>query len=410
MKYLIKMRFLPLLLAPLLVVMMVAPATLMAYGPTVDLLSTSQFAVLAGTSITSDGTAVIINGGAANGNVGTPGTFAWLGPVTMDGGTQISGTVATTAMTDLVTVYNDAAGRTPTETFSGADSLTGRILTTGVYAFTSGATDLSGTLTLDAQGDPNAVFIFQAGSTLITGPGSSVNLINGARFCRVFWVVPSSATLGSGSTFVGHIFATASITAGSGATVQGQLLAQTSVFLFGNTITNGICATTSGILTIFKVDSSGNPIVASTPALSTGFNIYTSAADVGVNPPYQEGSTIADTNFFRVSLPNGTYYVTEKSAPAGYSIDSTVRTVTMSGGDASLTFVNGPTGGGASKTITAETTAAETITAETTVTTTVTGGQIPITATPWYNVLIAGAALILIGAVGLLIIRKKIYV
>ena len=406
MKTLYKMRYLPLLIVPLLVVMMVLPATLVAYGPTVDLLNTSSFAVLA-TSVTRGEGTTIINGGAASGNVGYTGTITGTGPLTMDGGAEITGSAATTAMTDLVeTVYLDAMSRTPTTVLPGTNALGGnKTLTSGVYSFTGGAYDLGAgeTLTLDAEGDPNAVFIFKSDATLITSEGSTVRVINGGRFCRVFWAVPSSATLATNSVFVGHIFAMASITAMNGATVEGQLLAQTAVTLDRNTITNGPCdtiAAAGGILTIYKVDSSGNPIVASTPALSAAFNIYTNSADVGANPPYQAGSTIQDTNFFRVSLPNGTYYVAENSAPEGYNRDSTVRTVTMSGGDATLTFTNGSTGAAIEEEVTATTTP------PVTVTTTVTSGQIPKTYTPWYNVLITGAALILIGAVGWWITRK----
>ena len=115
-------------------------------------------------------------------------------------------------------------------------------MTTGVY---TSATSISvtGILTLDAENDPDAVFIFQAGSTLTTASGSEIRLINGARFCRVFWQVGSSATLGTGSIFKGHILAMESITATNGTVIQGQLLARTgAVTLDTNTITNGICA------------------------------------------------------------------------------------------------------------------------------------------------------------------------
>lgn len=82
-------------------------------------------------------------------------------------------------------------------------------------------------------------------STLITASGSSVNLLNSTRFCRTFWKVGSSATLGTNSHFVGHILAMESITANTGATVQGQLMARNgAVTLDNNTITNGICETT----------------------------------------------------------------------------------------------------------------------------------------------------------------------
>ncbi len=97
---------------------------------------------------------------------------------------------------------------------------------------------------LDAENDPNAVFVFQMESTLITASASNIELRNGARFCRIFWQVGSSATLGTYSNFVGHIFALTSISAQTGATIQGQLMARNgSVTLDSNVITNGFCAT-----------------------------------------------------------------------------------------------------------------------------------------------------------------------
>ena len=113
--------------------------------------------------------------------------------------------------------------------------LGGQKLKPGVYS--GGALKLTGTLTLDAGGDANAVFIFKAASTLITGPGSRVNLINGASSCNVFWQVTSSATLGAGSTFRGTILALTDINLNAGATVDGRVLAQTGqVTLITDTI------------------------------------------------------------------------------------------------------------------------------------------------------------------------------
>jgi LPXTG-motif cell wall-anchored protein len=401
------MRYLPLLLVPLLVVMMVFPGTLMAYGPTVDLLTTSNFAVLASSTITNVPTTNISGDAGVNIGINTAGSID--GGIVLNGvgTTHVNDAVAIQAQTDLVTVYNDAAGRTNTAIVPV--ELGGTTLTSGVYS-SGGVLQITGTLTLDAQGDPNAVFIFKSTATLETAVGSSVNLINGARYCRVFWVVPSSATLGANSTFVGHIFAMTSITANSGATIQGQLLARTgAVTLSANNILNGVCPTYSGgILTIYKVDSAGNPIVATTPALSAAFNIYTNSADVGVNPPFQAGSTIQDTNFFNVSLPNGTYYVAEKTAPEGYSIDTNVQGVTITGADKTLTFTNGSSGGSVSSGAANTTVGTSTTTTPTTVTSTVTGGQLPKTSTSWYNILFAGIVITLIGgAASLWIIQRK---
>ncbi len=101
----------------------------------------------------------------------------------------------------------------------------------------------AGSVILDAQGNPNAVFIFQIGSTLITGSNTTVQLINGAQACNVFWQVGSSATLGTGTRFVGTVMAAETITANTAATIHGRLLARTAaVNLDTNTITQANCA------------------------------------------------------------------------------------------------------------------------------------------------------------------------
>ena len=152
--------------------------------------------------------------------------------------------VAAGAQSDLTTAYNDAAGRSPTANvpaFIGA----GQTLAPGVYKASS-SLDVGGSLTLDAHGDPNAVFIFQAPSTLITDSASSVILTNGAQACNVFWQVGSSATLGTSSAFAGTILALTSITVETGDTIAGRALARNgAVTLDDDTITVPSCAITT---------------------------------------------------------------------------------------------------------------------------------------------------------------------
>lgn len=243
MKKRVHARRVSLALGLLLVGMMVLPAIAMAAQAPVGLGTTKNFAVLAGTTVTNTGPTTI--NGNAGGDVGVaPGSAFVSTGVTMSGVSHLADAVALQAQNDLVTAYNDAAGRTPFTTIPV--ELGGTTLKPGVYVTDTGALGLTGTLTLDAEGDPNAVFIFKSASTLITASGSSINLINGARYCRVFWQVTSSATLGSNSHFVGHIFALTDIHAQTGATIQGQLLARNGeVTLDSNTITNGLCATVS---------------------------------------------------------------------------------------------------------------------------------------------------------------------
>jgi type VI secretion system secreted protein VgrG len=150
-------------------------------------------------------------------------------------GTQhVADAVAVQAQTDLTTAFDDAAGRTPA--IGVPADIGGLVLVSGVYN-TAAAMGLTGAVTLDGQGDPNAVFIFQAGSTLTTASSSTVNLINGASPANVFWQVGSSATLGTNTTFVGTVLALTSITVQTGTTVSGRVLARNgAVTLDTNTI------------------------------------------------------------------------------------------------------------------------------------------------------------------------------
>jgi subtilisin family serine protease len=203
----------------------------------VDLGTAAGYAVLAGSTVTSTGPTTV------TGNLGlSPGTsVTGFPPGLLTGGVQnVANPAAVQAKADLVAAYDEAAGQTPA-TPVVASTLGGLTLTPGVYS--GGALDLTGTLTLDAQGDSGAVFVFQAASTLITASASQVKLVNGASPCNVFWKVGSSATLGTTTSFKGSILALASITANTGATVDGRLLALTAaVTLDSNTIDASACS------------------------------------------------------------------------------------------------------------------------------------------------------------------------
>ena len=202
----------------------------------VPLGTAEPFAVLAGSTVTNTGPTVI------NGELGlSPGTsVTGFPPGTVNGSQHVTDATAAQAQTDLTTAYNNAAGQAPSGTVSA--DLGGQRLTPGVYRSAS-SLGLTGALTLDAQGDANAVFIFQAGSTLTTASASSVNLVNGTQACNVFWQVGSSATLGTASSFRGSILALTSITVTTGATVDGRVLARNgAVTLDTNTITRSRCA------------------------------------------------------------------------------------------------------------------------------------------------------------------------
>lgn len=201
----------------------------------VDLGSAATFSVLAGSTVTNTGPTTMF------GDLGLdPGSAITGAPYAL-GATHINDAVALSAQDSLATSWTDAAGR-PATTLATAD-LSGQTFTPGAYNASSSLLFSAGDVTLNAEGDPNAVFIFQVGNSITTGSATTVLLINGAQPCNVFWEVGASATLGSNSRFAGTVMALTTITAQTGVTLDGRLLARNgAVNLDTNTITTSACA------------------------------------------------------------------------------------------------------------------------------------------------------------------------
>jgi hypothetical protein len=237
-----------------------------------------DFAVLGASTVTSAGVS------ALTGNLGvSPGTaMTGFPPGTVTGATHSADPAAKKAQADVGLAYADATGRTAAPTPA---ALGGRTLTRGVYKSASFA--ITGDLTLDAQEDPAAVFIFQAGSTLVTAASSHVKLVNGAQACNVFWEVGSSATLGASSTFAGNILALTSISMGAGVAMEGRALAHNAAVTLDNDsvaaahcLPGAIPAPTNAVLTpatgIASQSVSGSTIFYN-PSQSGSFTVDSSA-------------------------------------------------------------------------------------------------------------------------------------
>jgi hypothetical protein len=215
-------------------------------------LGTAQgYSVLAGQTVTNTGASFLpANVGVSPGSAITGFPPGILGASAVQ---HAADAAALQAQSDLTTAYNSAAGRASSANVGAAIGV--QTLVGGVYTASS-ALDLTGALTLNGQGNPNTVFIFQVGSALTVDTGASILMVNGAQACNVFWQVGSSAALNTGSNFVGTIMALTSISADTGRTIQGRALARNgSVTLNDNVFTAPVCAA---------------PVVASSaPATST---------------------------------------------------------------------------------------------------------------------------------------------
>jgi hypothetical protein len=213
-----------------------------AYANSISLGTAGSYAVLAGSSVINTGSSVL------TGNLGVSPGSAVTGfpPGIVNGTINKANGPAAQAQSDLTAAYITAAGLTPTGTLTGKD-LGGMTLTPGVYFFATSA-QLTGTLTLNTLGNPNAVFVFQIGSTLTTASNSAVVFANSLTDKNVFWQVGSSATLGTTTAFAGNILALTSITLNNGASINcGSALARNGTVTLNNNVITSCGAPTTTV-------------------------------------------------------------------------------------------------------------------------------------------------------------------
>jgi type VI secretion system secreted protein VgrG len=415
------LRRLGLLLAIGCAALLHRPTGVLAVGTAPSLGTADSFAVLANSAITNTGSTVVngdlgIHAGSASSVTGFP-------PGVVNGAEHFGDAVAeqaqvdaTAAFTALTTQMCDFGPFAPMD-------LVGETLTPGVYCYSSSVSN-TGVLTLDAEGDPDAVWIFNIGSTLITGSGSTVVFINGGQACNVFWAVGSSATLATSSQIAGTIIAASDISLTTGAIVDGRVLARGvsadgAVTMDSNTVTIAEClqivtptATSTATATATSTDTptatpTDTPTATptDTPTATptdtpTATPTDTPTATPTNTPTNTPTGTLADTP---TGTPTGTATATLTSTPAATPTDTPSETPTGTPTDTptvtpTVTATNTPT---ATPTITPTNTptATPTNTPAVSATATRTRPPIPVVATPS-----SGAGLLLISGLALSIL------
>jgi Ice-binding-like len=307
----------------------------LAFAQTAPTLGTvAPYAVLGASTVTNTGPSVI------TGDLGvSPGTAVTGFPPGLVAGGSIhaADAQAQQAQTDATNAYGVLAGEACNTTYGVPTDLGGQTLVPGVYCFSSSAA-LTGALTLNAGGNPDAVFIFKVASTLITASDSSVVLINGAQACKVFWQVGSSATLGTGTSFIGTVIARQSVTVDTNATLSGRALALNgAVTLDDNVISFPSCAETTKAPPVVSESFSQPTIVAG----------GTSTLTLTVSNPNSSAATTSSP--FVDTMPTGVVLAGSPTSSGG--------TATGTTGGSTVTF-NGTIPANGSVTITAVVTAA----------------------------------------------------
>jgi hypothetical protein len=228
----------------------------------VGLGTADNFAILAGSAITVTGPTTVV------GDIGVFPTITYTGAASVSQtGTYHAGDAVTqTAKTDLVASYLAAAGQTPFTTVTAAIAAT--TVVPGVYQSGS-SLSFAGNVILDAGGNPNAVFVFQSASTVVTASGTNITIINGGQACNVFYAVGSSATLGTGTHLVGNVIALTSITDNGGSVVNGRLLARNgAVTLNNSSVSKATCAAvvaTPSPTPVVTPSPSPTPVISASP-------------------------------------------------------------------------------------------------------------------------------------------------
>jgi len=216
---------------------------LIASGPSfVNLRSVARFAIISGVGVSNDAGASVINNmdvgiypGARSSITGFPPAIVVNGNLYAADDGAATAAMLKQAKLDLVTAYLFAEASTAMAPQTVSGNQGGKTLAPGIYKSTSTLSVDGSDLTLDAQGNPDAYWIFQIASSFKTTTGGNIKLIGGAQAKNVFWQTGSSATIGTYTTFNGSILALQSITMDPYSVATGRMLARNGAVVMTST-------------------------------------------------------------------------------------------------------------------------------------------------------------------------------
>jgi hypothetical protein len=279
------------------------------------------YSVLAVTSVVNTGATTL------SGDLGVSpgGSVSGFPPGTVSGEVHLGDTAAVAAQTDLLTAIGDASGRAPHSELSG--DLGGRTFHAGVRHSTT-ALALTGTVTLDGENDPDAVFIFQADAAFDTAASSVVNLVNGAQAGNVFWVVQGAAGTGASTLFAGTIMARGAVSLGAGTELIGRALSRGSVTMAGNPIRFTVALpptiTINGDAAATTQDAT--PTISGTTTVASGRPVTVTVAGQALTTTVQPGGVWSVT---ATTLAAGAHPVVAKAKDAAGNGATTTQSLTV---------------------------------------------------------------------------------
>jgi hypothetical protein len=331
---------------------------------TIGLGTTESVSVLAGAGVTNTGLSVL----ALDLDTSPTDTVTGFPPGETLGTEHLDDAVAIQAQRDLTTAY-DAARAAPSTGAVTNENLGGRTLNPGVYTASTGLT-LNGPLPLTLKGGPAAVFVFQAGSTLTTGSDSSVKLVGGVQACNIFWQLGSSATLGTGTVFVGNILALTSISLDHAATVEGRALASNgAVTLNDNTFTEPSCTTSTAPTTTTTAAPTTTTVAPTTTTTTAAPTTTTTAAPTTTTTAAPTTTTTAAPTTTTTAAPTTTTTAaptTTTTAAPTTTVASTTTTTTVASTTTTTTVASATTTSTTPTTTTTSTTTTTTVAPTTT--------------------------------------------